>query len=329
VPDSVAVVLAAGESSRFWPLSAQAHKSLFVLEGVSLLERTLRSLSAAGVERFVVVQSPAAATPVRPSDVLPGTIAPIDYVEQPEPAGQGDAVLRCADLLPDSFLLVQPENINAGIIAAEFAAQPAAGQLVTLAVTPRADWQLYAVVEHDGPALKAIVEKPDSAPEPMPLCNMGVYRLHRGFLDYVRAVPPDPYALITAIERAATDGRARILQSAAAFLPLKYPGHLWGHVRELHAGKLPAVRVIAGADVSIGPDCQLDNVILGPGSVLGAGCRTDPVDEWDDLDAVVVGPGATLGDRVTLARGVRVGAGAVVRDDAVVTADVPDGVTTG
>ena len=88
VPDSVAVVLAAGESRRFWPLSARAHKSLFALNGVPIIERTMRSLSGAGVDRFVVVQSPASATLVRPSDVLPETIdgAPISYVEQPEPA---------------------------------------------------------------------------------------------------------------------------------------------------------------------------------------------------------------------------------------------------
>jgi NDP-sugar pyrophosphorylase family protein len=328
VPDSVAVVLAAGESSRFWPLSARAHKSLFVLDGMTLLERTLRSLADAGVQRFVVVQSPATASPVRPSDVLPDSIAPIDYVEQPEPAGQGDAVLRCADLLADTFLLVQPENINAGVIAAEFAAEPEAGQLVTLAVTPRSDWQLYAVVEHDGPVLRAIVEKPASAPEPTPLCNMGVYRLHRGFLDYLRAVPPDPYALITAIERAATDGRARILQSAATFLPLKYPGHLWSHVRELHGGQLPADRIIVSAGASVAPGSRLANAILGPGASVGAGCRTEPADEWDDLDAVVIGPDATVGARVVLGRGVRIGAGAVVRDDTVVTADVPDGAAT-
>jgi NDP-sugar pyrophosphorylase family protein len=322
VPDSVAVVLAAGESRRFWPLSATAHKSLFVLEGLTLLERTLRSLAAAGVERFVVVQSPTSATPVRPSDVLPGSL-PIDYVEQPEPAGQGDAVLRCADLVPERFLLVQPENINAGTMAVEFAAEPEASQVVTLAVTPRSDWQLYAVVEHDGPVLKAIVEKPAAAPEPAPLCNMGVYRLHRDFLDYLRAVPPDPYAMITAVERAARDERARIVHSAATFLPLKYPGHLWGHVRELHGGELPE-RVITSEGVSVGPGSVLDNAILAADVTVGAGCRTEPVEQWDDLDAVVIGPGATLGDRVTLARGVRVGAGSVVPDDAVVRDDVPD-----
>jgi NDP-sugar pyrophosphorylase family protein len=335
VPDSVAVVLAAGESRRFWPLSARAHKSLFVLEGRSLLERTLRSLADAGVERFVIVQSPTSATPIRPSDVLPATVdgRPIDYVEQPEPAGQGDALLRCSEFLSAHFLLVQPENINAGTVAAEFAAVPDAGQAVTVAVTPRDDWQLYAVVEHDGPVLKAIVEKPESAPEPTPLCNMGIYRLHRDFLDYLRDVPPDPYAMITAIGRAADDRRARITQSAAPFLPLKYPGHLWGHLRSLHDGELPGNertgRVIAAPDAVIGTRTQLDNAILGPGATIGESSRTIPVTQWDDLDAVVVGPGARIGTRVTLGRGVRIGAGSVVRDDAEIDEDVPNDAIVG
>jgi NDP-sugar pyrophosphorylase family protein len=335
VPDSVAVVLAAGESRRFWPLSARAHKSLFVLEGKSLLERTLRSLADAGLERFVIVQSPTSATAIRPSDVLPETIGgrPIDYVEQPEPAGQGDALIRCAELLADRFLLVQPENINAGTVAGEFAAEPDAGQAVTVAVTPRADWPLYAVVDHDGPVLKAIVEKPQSAPEPTPLCNMGIYRLHRDFLDYLREVKPGPYAMITAIGRAADDGRARITRSAAPFLPLKYPGHLWGHLRSLHDGELPGNeqtgRVIVAPDAVIGPQSHLDNAIVGSNVTIGASTRTTPVKHWDDLDAVVVGPDAVVGARVTLGRGVRVGAGSVVRDGARIDEDVPDDAIVG
>lgn len=335
MPDSVAVVLAAGESRRFWPLSARAHKSLFVLEGMTLLERTLHSLAAAGVHRFVVVQSPPSAAPIRPSDVLPATVdgRPIDYVEQPEPAGQGDALIRCAELLAEQFLLIQPESINAGAVAAEFSAEPDAGQAVTVAVTPRADWQLYAVVEHHGPVLKAIVEKPESAPEPSPLCNMGLYRLRRDFLDYLRDVPPDPYAMIAAIERAARDGRARITQSAAPFLPLKYPGHLWGHLRSLHDGELPGNdrtgRVIAAPDAVIGTRARLDNAILGSGATIGSSTRTARFARWDDLDAVVVGPGAVIGSRVTLGRGVRIGAGSVVRDGARVEQDVPNGAVVG
>ena len=328
-------MLAAGESRRFWPLSARAHKSLFVLEGRSLLERTLRSLAGAGVERFVVVQSPKSATPIRPSDVLPASVdgRPIDYVEQPEPAGQGDALIRCSEFLADRFLLVQPENINAGTIAGEFATEPDAGQAVTVAVTPREDWQLYAVVEHDGPVLKAIVEKPETAAEPTPLCNMGLYRLHRDFLDYLRDVPPDPYAMITAIERAADDGRARIIRSAAQFLPLKYPGHLWGHLRSLHDGNLPGDertgRVIAAPNAVIDEGARLDNAIIGAGATIGANTRTAEVTQWDDLDAVVVGPGAVIGARVTLGRGVRIGADSVVRDGARIDEDVPNDAIVG
>lgn len=328
-------MLAAGESRRFWPLSARAHKSLFALDGVPIIERTMRSLAGAGVDRFVVVQSPASATLVRPSDVLPETIdgAPISYVEQPEPAGQADAVLRCADLLPDSFALIQPENMNGGTVAAELAAEPDTGQVITVAVTPREDWRLYAVVEHDGSRLIAIREKPLTATVSRPLCNMGLYRATRDFLDYLRDVPPDPFAMINAIERAARDGRARIRRTEVGFLPLKYPGHLWGHLRSLHAGVLPGDaatgRTIVSARCVIGPDCLLDNAILGEGVTVGAGTRTEPGEHWDDLDVVVVGPGARIGAGVRLGRGVGVGANSVVRGGAVVEEDVPDATTVG
>jgi NDP-sugar pyrophosphorylase family protein len=185
------------------------------------------------------------------------------------------------------------------------------------------------VVEHDGPVLKTIVEKPSSASEATPLCNMGVYRLRREFLDYLRDVPADPLALIAAIERAASDGRALVHQSAAPFLPLKYPGHLWGHVRALHEGQLPAERVIASGDVYVGPNCRLENAILGPGVRVGAETGTVPVDDWDDLSAVVIGPGASIGARTILSGGVRIGADAIVHDGAIVEADVPDGAVVG
>lgn len=330
MPESVAVVVAAGESRRFWPLSAHAHKSLFALEGKPLIERTMRSLAGAGIERFVVVQSPASATPVRPSDVLPESVdgAPIEYVEQPRPAGQGDALLRCAELVPESFLLVQPENMNAGTVATEFAAEPDAGEVISVAVTPRSDWRLYAVVEHEDGRLVAIREKPASAPQPKPLCNMGLYRMHRAFVDYLRDVPDDPYAIISAIQRAAGDGRARILRTEAEFLPLKYPGHLWAHLRSLHGGRLPgdatSGRTIVSAGCVIGTGCLLDNAVLGERVSVGAGTRTEPGEQWNDLDVVVIGPGARIGAGVTLRRGVGVGADSVVRDGALVDEDVPD-----
>ena len=142
-----------------------------------------------------------------------------------------------------------------------------------------------------------------------------------------------PKAMITAIERAADDGRARIIRSAAQFLPLKYPGHLWGHLRSLHDGDLPGDertgRVIAAPNAVIDEGARLDNAIIGAGATIGANTRTAEVTQWDDLDAVVVGPGAVIGARVTLGRGVRIGADSVVRDGARIDEDVPNDAIVG
>ena len=53
-----AVLLAAGESSRFWPLCEGYHKSLFRLMGKPLIQWTLEALERAGVKEAIIVQAP-------------------------------------------------------------------------------------------------------------------------------------------------------------------------------------------------------------------------------------------------------------------------------
>ena len=50
-----AVILAAGESTRFWPLNKK-HKSLFKIMGKHLICYTLESLKKAGIKEVIVVQ---------------------------------------------------------------------------------------------------------------------------------------------------------------------------------------------------------------------------------------------------------------------------------
>jgi len=52
-----AVILAAGESSRFWPLN-QKHKSLFKIMGRPLIWYTIESLKKAGIKDIIIVQGP-------------------------------------------------------------------------------------------------------------------------------------------------------------------------------------------------------------------------------------------------------------------------------
>jgi NDP-sugar pyrophosphorylase family protein len=343
-----ALILAAGESRRFWPLSATAHKSLFRLAGVSLLERTIASLSKAGITEIVIVQSPRSrysqATEVMlPSDSLPEEYGDcrLSFVEQPESAGQGDAILRSAHMLGDSFFVVQPENINAGDIAVELMQAAAAGDVAVVAGQARADFSLYAVLEHRGKRLSGIREKPRSAGGPKPLCSMGVYLFDRSFTGYLGEFEPDPISIVLAIDQLAKAGKASVAHSEHEFLPLKYPGHLWAYARFLDLVPRPGCDVggaqdpdgvyadtrldcIVSEGCTLGDDIALHNVILAPGVVIGSGAEIGASEGWDDLDAVVIGQGATIGANARIAPRVRIGVGATIGSGLQIDTDVAD-----
>jgi NDP-sugar pyrophosphorylase family protein len=341
-----AVILAAGESRRFWPLSSGQHKSLYVLDGVSILERTVRSLVDIGVRDIVVVQSPRSPAfgPkefLLPADTLPSNYGPatLRFVEQPLPDGQGDAILRCANLVDDWFLVVQPENINAGQIGLELLSARVDGDVVVMPGQRRSDYSLYAVLQHEGSRLTGIVEKPQTSAEPNPLCSMGLYLFQRDFIQLLRTVEQGPLSIIHAIDAAARARQATVVPTQNQFLPLKFPGHLWAYARMLglisdesadDAGADDLER--SGGRLLVGDHCVLgevflDNVIVAPGSVIGSGTQTIGLGHEDDLDAVAIGPGVTIGENVRLAPGVRIGAGATIGSGAIVVEDVPDGAT--
>lgn len=332
-----AVILAAGESRRFWPLSANQHKSLFRLAGVSLLERTIQSLMAAGVREIVIVQSPrslyaAAGEPVLPSDCLPGDYhgARLRFIEQPEPAGQGDAIIRSADAVGESFFVVQPENINAGDVVLELARTRAPGDLAVVAGQEREDFPLYAVIEHTGDRLTAITEKPATASSSRPLCSMGVYLFDREFVGHLAKFEPDPISIVLAIDELGKSGRASVAASRNEFLPLKYPGHLWAYARYLGLGPGEGSRpgdlgeCIVSEGCTVGDDVRLCNAILAPGVVIGSGTAITNGGPWSDLDAVVIGRGATIGTNVTIAPRVRIGVGVTIAGGLTIESDVAD-----
>ncbi len=332
-----ALILAAGESSRFWPLSDGRHKCLYSLAGTPILERTVRSLISVGFRDIVIVESPRTGSggqqQVLPSDIIPATLlgSRVRFVEQTTAAGQGDAILRAAALLPEWFVVIQPESINAGDIAADLVRSHDPSDLVTVGAQARADFQLLAVVEHDGRRLTGIVEKPATASSPEPLCNMGVYFMNHEFIGTIGRTEPSQLSLIDAISEAATLGRAATTKTDHLFFPLKYPGHLWayGQLVDL-TNDLPGPagkgRVLTEGDCWFG-DVSLDNVVMGRRVVIGSGTYT--ASSGDDLDCVVIGEGVTIGSDVRLEPRVRIGNGATVPSGSRVTADIPAATVTG
>jgi NDP-sugar pyrophosphorylase family protein len=325
--DISAIILAAGESRRFWPLSAGRHKSLFGLNGMSIVQRTITSLEGIGVRDIVVVQSPRGVDATGRPGLLPSDLLDDRYtfVTQPEPLGQGDALLRCADHVGEEFLVVQPENINAGDVGLECLANLHDDSVAVVAGQERADFPLFAVMEHDDGVLRSIVEKPATASVPEPLCNMGLYLFRRPLLSVLAGTPAGPYQLIDCLGEAAQDKAVRVFASKNRFLPLKYPEHLWAYV-DLIGDEFPGgrPRVLVEQPATVADASGLVDVIVGARSRVGSGVRVAPGDE---PRTTVVGMDTVVEDDVTIAAGVRIGSGVTVRQGAVVEEDVPDGET--
>jgi dTDP-glucose pyrophosphorylase len=108
-----AVIVAAGESSRFWPLNKK-HKSLTSFFGKPLLYWTIKSLSDKGISDIIVVMSPESSLDKDISFAASELGVTLSFVVQDKPLGTGDAIYRTKDIVKGPFLVSWPYKVNIG-----------------------------------------------------------------------------------------------------------------------------------------------------------------------------------------------------------------------
>lgn len=168
-----AVILAAGESSRFWPLN-QAHKSLFKIMGRSLICYTLENLKKAGIKEVVIVQG---ASRDIEKECRKGKI-PIEiiFAVQKKPLGTGHALLCAKKYLDEKFLVLNGDDYyNVESIKGCLKKFP------SVLVKKTDNWRDYGVWTTDKDHLKDIIEKPKRYVSN--LINCGVYHLPKSILE--------------------------------------------------------------------------------------------------------------------------------------------------
>ena len=126
----------------------------------------------------------------------------------------------------------------------------------------------------------------------------------------------------------ATKARLLALLDGGEIAPMTLidPGAMVGHGAELGAGTVVLTGGCVSAMATLGPHCLIGhNSVVGHDSVLGARCSVMPgVAVSGDCrigDDVMVGTNAAVLQGVTIGDGAQIGAGAIV------TEDVPPGVT--
>ncbi|MDP6900157.1 MAG: NTP transferase domain-containing protein [Candidatus Thalassarchaeaceae archaeon] len=98
---SLAVIPAAGLGSRMAEIAVDGCKELLEIDGITMLERTIRELEDAGIQRIIVISSPSKQS-IDEACHLRG----IEVVHQQEPNGLVDAVLCAKEYYGNSPIVV-------------------------------------------------------------------------------------------------------------------------------------------------------------------------------------------------------------------------------
>jgi len=218
-----AVILAAGESSRFWPLN-QRHKCLLKIMGRPLIWYTIESLKKAGVKDIIIIQGPQ-------KEIEEGLKEyqfdiDIKYVVQPEPKGMGDAILKAESLVDGQFLVLDPYHFEIEDI---LKLQKGKSELVLFGKETDRPWDYGILVRDKSNPDKVIglVEKPEKGKEPSNIRVIGIYILPKEFIDYLKRIEEKMYAFEEALNLYIKEKGAGLAINVEQEVPsLKYPWDL-------------------------------------------------------------------------------------------------------
>ncbi len=241
-----AIILAAGESSRFWPLNSQ-HKCLFKIMGKPLIFYLLKELREAGIKEIIIVQK---STKEIEKALIPFRFKNLKFIVQEKPLGTGDALLRAAKFIKNSFFLMNGECLEAKEYIREVLAKAQKKTLVVLAAPTKMP-HLFGILKVKKDKILDIVEKPKKGEAPSNLKNVGFYFLPKEFFDYLKKIPCHPYSLIQAIILYAKEKEAKMAFTQKAALFLKFPWDLFRYEKYLF-GRFLKNKIEDSAEISKG-----------------------------------------------------------------------------
>ncbi len=303
-----AVILAAGQSSRFWPLNSQ-HKSLIKLMGRPLIWYTLESLKKAGFKNIIIIQGAGRDVELALKD-YPFSAAQIKYVPQKQPKGMGDALWQARSLLKGPFFVLNAERVDSGDIISAIKTQnhrPFYGPVLVGQKTQTPE--LYGIMRLQGMRFLGVAEKPLKNKAPSDVKIVGIYLLKPDFFRFYSKTKKAMYDFedTLTLYAKAREVRVAMLNKKEENTPsLKYPWHLFGMTEYIlkkfldsYVAKTASVArnaVIKGR-VHIGKNTKIfENAVISGPCYIGDNC--------------VVGNNALVREYTNLENGSIVGANA-------------------
>ena len=228
------VILAAGESSRFWPLNIR-HKSLIKIMGKPLIWYTIDGLRKAGIKKIIIVEGPK-------KDVereLKTCSGPkqnfwcgVKFLIQKKPLGSGNALWEARDYLKDNFFVLNADVLNSeeilNLMTKKFKKSKAKAILVGQKTkTP----QIFGMMKLKKDRILGIVEKPKKGKKPSDIKVVGVYFLDPTFFEIYKKIKKHQYDFEDALSEYMRKNEVKLalLDKSEENTPsfLKYPWHLF------------------------------------------------------------------------------------------------------
>lgn len=297
-----AVILAAGKSTRTWPLTALYPKALLELAGKAIIDHTLDAI-VPWVDEVIIVVGHGEA--LLKKHLVSRTDVNITYVKQENINGTGAAVAATAPYIRDSFLILNGDDYYAKEdIAALVEAK------VGVLGAPVQNPSLFGMLQQDGNKLTGIIEKPKESD--LQYANIGVYLFPKSFLQHVAQIELSPRGeleLVDAVTTFVRENDAVVVPVQGAWLPVGYP---WDILRandvllkdirtsirgEVHERAVLEGEVIVEEGAQVLPNVVIQGpVIIKKNAVVGPNCFIRPFS--------VIGEGAHVGAAVEVKRSV-------------------------
>ena len=326
-----AVILAAGKSTRMYPLTLTRPKPLLPVLNRTIIERTLEQIYSLVSEIIIVVG-------YKKEMILDHLGAsyrgvPLRYVIQKEQLGTGHALMLVRPYLKGRFVVINGDDLYhkddiRSLLSHKYA----------LLVNEVEDPRIYGVIVTDGDRVRKLVEKPKRPPSD--LANTGVYALDLAIFDLdLKKTSRDEYEIVDYINYLIKHSEVNYHTVKHYWLPIGYPWQLLNaheffieHIkRSAIRGKIePKVSIkgnvivesgavvrsgtyiegpaIIGKNCIVGPNTYIrKGTVLGAGSKVGNGCE---IKNSILFEHVKVGHLSYVGDSI-LAEDVSLGAGTI------------------
>lgn len=289
-----AIILAAGESSRFWPLNYQ-HKSLIRIMGRPLIWYTIKGLESVGIKEIIIVQG-------QKRDIENElnlfknefNSLKVKYVIQPTPKGMGNALWQAKKFIKGKFIVLNAERVDIKYIIQNTNFKNKKLESKTILFGQHTDNpQLYGIMRIKNNKVVEIVEKPAVEKAPSDIRVIGVYILSPDFFNYYQKTKKEEYDFEKALSNYLKNNSCELVllkKNNKELFSLKYPWQVFElnnylinkHIKpKIEKSSTIAKNVIIKGKVYIGKNAKIyegavingpcyigDNCIIGNNSLI-------------------------------------------------------------